>query len=60
MKTIMRWPKHAARTGKMTPIGSPRSRREDNIKMYLKESECEIIDWNHLPHGNDGFFVEKP
>jgi hypothetical protein len=27
------------------PLGSPRSRREDNIKMDLQEVGCEGMDW---------------
>jgi hypothetical protein len=27
------------------PLGRPRHRREDNIKMFLQEVGCGIIDW---------------
>jgi hypothetical protein len=30
------------------PVRRPRHRWEDNIKMYLKETRCEDVDWIHL------------
>jgi len=30
------------------PLGNPRHRWEDNIKMYIKRKECESVDWIHL------------
>jgi hypothetical protein len=30
------------------PLGSPRRRWEDNIKMDLRETEFEDVDWIHL------------
>jgi hypothetical protein len=30
------------------PLGRPRRRREDNIKMDLQEVECEGLDWIEL------------
>jgi hypothetical protein len=30
------------------PIGKPRRRMEDNIKMILKEIGCDGVDWIHL------------
>ena len=30
------------------PLGRPRRRREDNIKMDLQEVGCEIMDWIEL------------
>ena len=30
------------------PLGRPRSRWEDNIKMNLQEVECEGMDWIDL------------
>jgi hypothetical protein len=27
------------------PLGRPRHRWEDNIKMELQEVECELMDW---------------
>ena len=32
------------------PLGRPRRRWEDNIKMDLQEIECEIVDWIELAH----------
>jgi hypothetical protein len=29
-------------------LGRPRSRREDNIIMYLREKGWELVDWMHL------------
>ena len=31
-----------------TPLGRPRPRREDNIKMYLQEVGCGGMDWIEL------------
>jgi hypothetical protein len=30
------------------PLRSPRIRWEDNIKIYLKEIEWQVVNWNHL------------
>jgi hypothetical protein len=30
------------------PLGRPRRRWEDNIKLYLKEVGCDDVDWIHL------------
>ena len=30
------------------PLGRPRSRWEDNIKMYLQEVGCGVMDWIEL------------
>ena len=30
------------------PLGRPRPRWEDNIKMDLQEVGCEVVDWMHL------------
>jgi hypothetical protein len=35
------------------PLGRPRCRREDNIKMYLRETGLEDVDWIHLPQDRD-------
>jgi hypothetical protein len=35
------------------PLGKPRIRWEDNIKMDLKEIECDGIDWLGLAHDRD-------
>jgi hypothetical protein len=31
-----------------TPVGKPRGRWEDNIKMYLSKTGMEGVDWIHL------------
>jgi hypothetical protein len=31
------------------PLGRPRRRREDNIKMNLQEVRCAVINWIELP-----------
>jgi hypothetical protein len=33
------------------PLGKPRCRWEDNIKMYTKQIGCEIMDWIQLIQG---------
>jgi len=35
------------------PLGRPRLRWEDNIKLDLQEFGCEGIDWIDLAHGRD-------
>ena len=35
------------------PLGRPRRRWEDNIKMDLQEVGCVDIDWIELAHGRD-------
>jgi hypothetical protein len=35
------------------PLGIPRRRREDNIKMDLQEVECEGMDWTGVAHDRD-------
>jgi hypothetical protein len=30
-----------------------RSKREDNIKMYFKETGVEVVDWIHLAQDRD-------
>jgi uncharacterized membrane-anchored protein len=37
------WNAYEILNGKLE--GRHRSRRENNIKMYLKETECEVVDW---------------
>jgi len=37
----------------MRPLGSPRCRREGNIKMDLEEVGCEGIDWIDLAEDRD-------
>jgi hypothetical protein len=35
------------------PLGRPRRRREDNIKMDLQEAGCEVMDWIELAQDRD-------
>jgi hypothetical protein len=35
------------------PMGSPRCRWEDNIKMNLQEVRCGVMDWIELALGRD-------
>ena len=35
------------------PLGTPRRRWEDNIKMDLQEMGCEGMDWVHLAQDRD-------
>jgi hypothetical protein len=39
--------------GGKRPLGSPRFREEDNIKMGLQEVWCEGMDWIGLAHDRD-------
>jgi hypothetical protein len=34
------------------PLGRPRSRWKDNIKVDLKEMGCEDVDWIRLAQGS--------
>ena len=63
----MRWAGHVACTGEKRgvyrvlvgksegkrPLGSPRRRWEDNIKMDLQEMGCEGMDWIELTQDRD-------
>ena len=63
----MRWSWHVARIGGeerciqgfggkpegKRPLGRPRRRWEDNIKMYLQEVRCGGVDWNELAQDMD-------
>jgi hypothetical protein len=63
----MSWAGHVARMGESVgvyrvlmgkpegkrPLGRPRRRLEDNIKMNLKEVRCEIMDWIELAQDRD-------
>jgi hypothetical protein len=35
------------------PLGRPKHRWEDNIKVDLKDMECEGMDWIHLTQDRD-------
>jgi hypothetical protein len=35
------------------PLGRPRRRWEDNIRMDLIEIDCEVVDWIHLAQARD-------
>jgi len=35
------------------PVGRPRSRWEDNIKLYFQEVGCEGMDWIELAQDRD-------
>jgi hypothetical protein len=35
------------------PLGRPRRRSENNIKLDLQEVECGCMDWKELAHGRD-------
>jgi hypothetical protein len=35
------------------PLGRPRHRWEYNIRMDLRETECEGVHWMHLDHDRD-------
>ena len=63
----MRWVGHVARMGErrgvfrvlvgkpegMRPLGRPRRRWEDNIKMDLQKVGCEGMDWIYLAQDVD-------
>jgi len=63
----MRWARHVARMGEgrgvyrvlvgkpegMRPLGRPRHRWEDNIRMDLRELGCEGVDWRELAKDRD-------
>jgi len=63
----MRWAGHVARMGegrggyrvfvgkpeRRRPLGRPRRRWEDNIKLDLREVECGCVDWMELPQDRD-------
>jgi hypothetical protein len=40
-------------TGTDQPLGAPRCRWKDNIKMYIEEMMCEGADWVHLAQDRD-------
>jgi hypothetical protein len=63
----MRWAGHVARMGQgrgvyrvlvgktegMRPLGRPRRRWEDNIRMDLREVGCDSVDWMELAQDRD-------
>jgi hypothetical protein len=63
----VRWARHVARMGEMRnayiilvgksegkrPLGRPRRRWEDNIRMCLREIGCEGVGWIHLAQDED-------
>jgi len=63
----MRWAGHVARMGKergvyrvlvgkpegRRPLGRPRRRWEDNIRMHLREVGCGCVDWMKLAQDRD-------
>jgi hypothetical protein len=68
MKSMrMRWARHVARMGKerkvykvlvgkpegKRPLGRPRRRREDGIRMDLRETGWEGVDWIRLARSRD-------
>jgi len=66
-KPRMRWARHVARVGERRgvyrvlvgklegkrPLGRPRRRWEDNIKMDLQEVGCGGMDWIELAENRD-------
>jgi len=67
----MRWAGHVARKGGeercirgfgretwgKRPLGRPRRRWEENIKVGLQESECEGMDWIELAQNRDRWWA---
>jgi hypothetical protein len=61
----MRWAGHVASMGEVRgaynilvgrrPLGRPRHRREDNIKMDLRETGFGDVDWIHLTQDRDSW-----
>ena len=68
---IMSWAGHVARMGERRgvynvlvgkpegkrPLGRPRRRWEDNVKMNLQEVGCGILDWIELAQDTDRWRV---
>jgi hypothetical protein len=42
--------------GKRT-LRKPKWRQEDNIKMYIKESRLEAVDWINFAHDRDWWWA---
>jgi hypothetical protein len=67
----MRWAGHVARVGEVMgaynilvgrpegrrPLGRPRRRWEDNIKMDLTEIGFGVVDWIHLAQDRDKWWA---
>jgi len=67
----MRWAGHVARVGerrgvyrvlvgkpeRKRPLGRPRRRWEDNIKMDLQEVGCGVKDWIELAQDSDRWWA---
>jgi len=65
----MRWAEHVARMGEgrgvyrvlvgkpegRRPLGRPRRRWEDNIRMDLREVGCGFVDWMELAQDRDSW-----
>jgi hypothetical protein len=63
----MRWAGHVARTGRgvyrilvenpegKRPMGRPRRRWEDHIKLDLQEVGCVVMDWIELAQDKDNW-----
>ena len=65
----MRWAAHVARMGEergayrvlvgkpegKRPLGRPRSRWVDNIRMDFQEMDCGYVDWIGLAQDRDGW-----
>jgi len=68
---IIRWAGYVARTGerrgilgswmgkpeRKRPLGRPRRRWEDNIKIDLQEVGCRLMDWIQLDQYRDRWWV---
>ena len=49
----MRWVGHVARMERKRPLGRPRRKWVDNIRMDLKEVGCGYMDWIGLAQDRD-------
>ena len=47
----------AGKPEEKTPLGIPRHRRVDNIKMDVQEVGCEGMDWIELAQGRDRWWA---
>jgi hypothetical protein len=48
-----RKPYFVCKTLREEPLGRPRRRWEDDIRMVLRETRWEDVDWIHLAHHGD-------